>query len=358
MAPTRPPRTRTERHVVTFNSIPTIDVTALVAEDPVGRRDVIDELGRAAREVGFVQIVGHGIDPESFAALEDAAKRFFAQPDDAKMKVYIGNSTNHRGYVPAGEEVFAGATPDHKEAYDLSIDLPADDPDYLGGNPLLGPNQWPDLDGFAEPVSKYYDEVFSLGRVLLRAFAESLGEPSDLFDRHVTTPPAQLRLIHYPHDPSAADRPGIGAHTDYEVFTLLRPTAPGLEVVNAEGTWIDVPYTEDAFVLNIGDLLEIWTNGEFTATSHRVRKVSHERYSFPLFFNVDYNTWVEPLTQFVGAGGPRYDGVRAGDHLFAQTAQSFTYLQRRLASGEITLPDNARPLYSLGREAQRSAPAV
>lgn len=343
---------------MTFTSIPVIDVHALVAGSASRRDAVVAELGRAAREVGFAQIVGHGIDPVLITALRNAAERFFARPHDEKMQVYIGNSSNHRGYVPAGEEVFAGATPDHKEAYDLSIDLPADHPDYVAGNPLLGPNQWPDLDGFTEPVSAYYDAVFGLGRLLLRAFAETLGEPPDLFDRHVTTPPAQLRMIHYPYDPSAADRPGIGAHTDYEVFTLLLPTAPGLEVVNAEGTWIDVPYRDDAFVLNIGDLLEIWTNGIFTATSHRVRKVARERYSFPLFFNVDYNTWVEPLDRFVGADGPRYDGVLAGEHLFAQTAQSFTYLRHRLEAGEIALPDNARPLYSLGREAQRRAPAV
>lgn len=97
-----------------------------------------------------------------------------------KMSVYIGNSTNHRGYVPAGEEVFAGATPDHKEAYDLSIDLPDDDPDYLAGNPLLGPNQWPALDNFAGSVTAYYVAIFGLGRVILRAFAETLGESPDL----------------------------------------------------------------------------------------------------------------------------------------------------------------------------------
>ncbi len=77
-------------------------------------------------------------------------------PFDEKMKVYIGNSRNHRGYVPEGEEVFASGTKDKKEAYDLSIDLPADDPDYVAGNPLLGPNQWPDLPGFAEAVNAYY----------------------------------------------------------------------------------------------------------------------------------------------------------------------------------------------------------
>lgn len=343
---------------MTFTSIPVVDVHALVSADDSGREAVVEELGRAAREVGFAQIVGHGVDPTLISGLKTAAERFFALPDETKMSVYIGTSSNHRGYVPPGEEVFAGATPDHKEAFDLSIDLPADDPDYLAGNPLLGPNQWPDLPDFEKPVGAYYDAVFGLGRVLLRAFAETLGEPSDLFDRYVTTPPAQLRMIHYPYDPSASDRPGIGAHTDYEVFTLLLPTAPGLEVVNADGDWIEVPYRDDAFVLNIGDLLEIWTNGVFTATSHRVRKVAQERYSFPLFFNVDYDTRVEPLERFVDADGPRYDGVTAGEHLFAQTAQSFTYLRNRLASGEIVLPDNARPLYSLGREAQRSAPAV
>ncbi|QCQ93320.1 isopenicillin N synthase family dioxygenase [Rhodococcus sp. SGAir0479] len=338
-----------------FDSIPTIDVAALRSADPAARRTVVDELGRAARDVGFAQLVGHGIDPSLFDALLTATKTFFALPYDEKMRVYIGRSTNHRGYVPAGEEVFAGATPDHKEAYDLSIDLPSDHPEHLAGNPLLGPNQWPALDGFAEPVDAYYRAAFSLGRILLRAFAEALGEDADLFDRHVTTPPSQLRLIHYPHDPSAADRPGIGAHTDYEVFTLLRPTAPGLEVLNGNGEWIDVPYRDDAIVLNIGDLLEIWTNGRFAATSHRVRKVAEERYSFPLFFNVDYHTRVAPLPQFVDADGPRYDAVVAGEHLFAQTAQSFTYLRRRIEKGHVSLPDGARPLYSLGREAQRSA---
>ncbi|SDI64879.1 Isopenicillin N synthase [Rhodococcus triatomae] len=335
----------------TFTTIPTIDVSGLQSADSAVRRAAIDELGRAAREVGFAQIVGHGVSPRLFDTLTTAATRFFALPHEEKMRVYIGHSTNHRGYVPAGEEVFAGGTPDRKEAFDLSLDLPADHPDYLAGNPLLGPNQWPELDGFAESVMSYYDAVFALGRSVLRAFAASLGEPEDLFDRFVGTPPSQLRLIHYPYDASADDRPGIGAHTDYEVFTLLKPTAPGLEVMNGRGEWIDVPYRDDAFVLNTGDLLEIWTNGVFVATSHRVRKVAEERYSFPLFFNVDYDTPVAPLERFVGADGPGYAPVVAGEHLFAQTAQSFRYLQQRRARGQITLPEGARPLYSLGREA-------
>jgi isopenicillin N synthase-like dioxygenase len=200
-------------------------------------------------------------------------------------------------------------------------------------------------------VTAWYDAVFALSRTLLRAFAVALGEPADRFDRHVTAPPSQLRLIHYPFDPDAADRPGIGAHTDYECFTLLRPTAPGLEVLNTAGDWIDVPLIDDAFVLNIGDLLEIWTNGAFVATTHRVRKVSTERYSFPLFVNVDYDTEVAPLPAFAGNGNPPRPAVVAGEHLFAQTAQSFRYLQQRVAQGEVTLPEGAHPLSTFGRKA-------
>lgn len=353
--PDTPPPTAAEspRRTVlsSFDTIPTIDLSDLRSADVTERRRVADELGAAARNVGFAQIIGHGIDEATFAAMLDATRAFFALPVDQKMQVYIGDSTNHRGYVPIGEEVFAGATPDLKEAYDLSIDLPADHPDYLAGNPLLGPNQWPDLPDFAAHVDAYYQAVFDLGKLVLRAFALSLDLPEDRFDGVVTTPPSQLRLIHYPYDPSAQDRPGIGAHTDYEAFTLLRPTAPGLEVMNGDGTWIDVPFREDAIVLNTGDLLEILTNGAFVATTHRVRKVAQERYSFPLFFNFDYDTVVAPLPELVGDEGPRYQPVAAGEHLFAQTAQSFGYLRRRQEDGLIHLPTGSRPLGSLGREA-------
>lgn len=260
------------------------------------------ELGRAARETGFLYLSGHGIDPALFDRLLDAAKAFFARPVEEKMACWIGKSSNHRGYVPEGEEVFAGATADRKEAFDLSLELP----DATG--PLLGPNQWPAVSGFREPVTAWYDAVLALGHTLFGGFAEALGLPRDAFAPYLTRPTSQLRLIHYPYDPTAEDRPGIGAHTDYECFTLLRPTAPGLEVMNGAGEWIDAPPLDDCFVVNTGDLLELWTNGEFAATSHRVRKVTEERYSFPLFCTVDYDTTIAPLPAFTGPGRPRAPG--------------------------------------------------
>ncbi|HVX07979.1 isopenicillin N synthase family dioxygenase, partial [Humibacter sp.] len=275
-----------------FQQVPVINVSGLYGDEEA-QQAVAAELGRAAREVGFLYVTGHGVADDLYTELVKAAETFFALPIEEKQKVYIGNSTNHRGYVPVGEEGLYGDGPvDLKEAFDSSLELPADDPDYLAGNPMLGPNQWPSLPGFQDAVTTYYNAVIAFGKVLLRGFAMALGEPATCFDEFVTRAPSQLRLVHYPYDENAVDNLGIGAHTDYEVFTILKPTKPGLEIMNGAGEWIDVPPIDGAFVVNIGDMLDIWSNGAFVATLHRVRKVAEERYSFPLFFNVDYDVEV------------------------------------------------------------------
>jgi isopenicillin N synthase-like dioxygenase len=315
--------------VTSFDRVPVIDVSALRSDDPGGVAMVADQIGAAARDIGFFYVVGTGVPSEVFDDLLTASKEFFALPVETKMQTYIGRSDCHRGYVPQGEEVFAGGMIDLKEAYDCALELPADDPDYLAGNPMLGPNQWPDLPGFAEAITAYYTAMLEFGQLLFRAFALALGEPADYFASKAVKAPSQLRLVHYPFNPDAVDAQGIGAHTDYECFTLLRPTAPGLEALNGAGEWIDVPPLPDAFVVNIGDLIETWTNGQFVATTHRVRRVAEERYSFPLFFCVDYDTVIEPLPRFLTPGSEPAAPLVAGEHLFAQTSATFRYLRER-----------------------------
>jgi isopenicillin N synthase-like dioxygenase len=338
---------------VDFSAVPLVDISALIAGDAEGSRTVAEHLGKAARDVGFVYITGHAIPPSLFDGLLEAATAFFALPAARKMDAYIGLSANHRGYVPPGEEVFAAGTKDMKEAFDLSIDLPTDDPDVMAGTPMLGPNQWPDLRGFQDKVTAYYDAVFAVGRALIRGFAIALGEAPDFFDVHIHKPPSQLRLLHYPFNPDAVDAVGIGAHTDYECFTLLHSTAPGLEVMNGAGRWIDAPPVPGALTVNIGDLLEFWTNGEFIATSHRVRRVQEERYAFPLFFMVDYETEIVPLGRFDSRKRGEKRSLIAGEHLFAQTVRTFRYLAKRVEAGTLVLPEGARELSSFGQEARR-----
>lgn len=334
-----------------FRQIPVIDLSAIDSGDDQAERAVVTQLREAASNVGFFHVTGHGIAPAVIERMRAATRCFFDLPIAHKMRSYIGHSTNHRGYVPEGEEVFAQGGKDRKEAFDLALDLPAHlVPD---GHPMLGPNQWPELPGFREDVMAYYAAVFALGRRLLHGFAMALGKPADAFDHLVTTPPSQLRLIHYPFDPAAVDVQGIGAHTDYECFTLLLATAPGLEVMNGAGEWIDAPPVENAFVVNIGDMLEYWSGGAFVATSHRVRKVAQERYSFPLFFAVDYDVMLSPLD-----GRSDAPPIRSGEHIFAQTAQTFRYLKDRCARGEVATPPDPRPLSSFGQETRHRKPSL
>lgn len=320
--------------------LPLVDVSRLGSNRFEDRLAVARELDRACAKVGFLYIKGAQFDPALFRRLVMRAKAYFALGQDAKMKSYIGHSVNHSGYVPVDEEQFASGTSDLKEAYDVNCDHTC----VEGRRPLVGPNTWPDMPGFREDVQAYYAHVTGIGRQLFRCFALALGLEENHFDAHLRHPPSQLRLIHYPFDAAAEDRPGIGAHTDYECFTLLFATAPGLQIVDKQGQWMDVPLIGGTMIMNIGDMMEILSNGRYVATRHRVKKVKQERYSFPLFHACDYDYVVAPVT---GDEAPRYAPLKGGEHLFNQTAQTFAYLKRRIASGQLILAD-AVPLDSFG----------
>lgn len=322
--------------------LPLVDISKLDSENFEDRLSVSRDLDRACMEAGFLYIKGSQFDSGLFSTLVERAKLYFALDEETKMKSYIGLSKNHSGYVPVGEEQFGVGTYDLKEAFDVNNDYRLEE----GRRPLVGPNIWPDMAGFREDVLAYYQHIKDIGHQLFRAFALALGLEESYFDAHLRHPPSQLRLIRYPFDENAEDRPGIGAHTDYECFTLLFATAPGLQVVDKDGEWIDVPLLAGTMIMNISDMMEIMSNGRYVATKHRVKKVKEERYSFPLFFACDYDHVIAPIAP---DEAPRYQPLKSGEHLHNQTAQTFAYLKRQIASGELIL-DNAVPLDSFGAQ--------
>lgn len=327
--------------------LPIVDISRLSSARFEGRLAVANELDRACARHGFLYIKGVQVDTVPFERLLTRARAYFALSHDAKMASHIGRSLNHSGYVPAGEEQFGDGGSDLKEAYDINCDYEQ----VTGRRPLLGPNQWPAMPGFREDVQAYYSQVTAIGHQLFRAFALALDLDEDHFDAHLRHPPSQLRLIHYPFDPAAEDRRGMGAHTDYECFTLLFATSAGLQIVDKQGEWIDVPLIEGTMIMNIGDMMEILSNGRYVATRHRVKRVTQERYSFPLFHALDYDHVVAPVIRGVT---PRYAPMKGGEHLFNQTAQTFAYLKRRIANGQLVLND-AAPLDSFGARAKARA---
>jgi isopenicillin N synthase-like dioxygenase len=127
-----------------------------------------------------------------------------------------------------------------------------------------------------------------------------------------------------------------------------------LQALNGAGEWINIPVVDDCFVVNIGDMMEVVSCGQYMATSHRVRQVKQERYSFPFFASLDYQTSVAPIAELsTEQTMPETNKIICGDHLLAQTVQTFRYLKQRLARGEIYLPGDAKELSSFGHLAKQ-----
>jgi isopenicillin N synthase-like dioxygenase len=335
-----------------FTELPIVDISLLFSDDPVDRALSAKNLDKAVRDAGFLYLKGHQVAPELIKNLKQKVKAYFAQDEESKMCDYIGLSKNHTGYVPRGEEQFYSAepiqkTPDLKEAYDIGPDSPS----LMTRFEQHAQTTWPLLEGFKTDVKAYYDAMMELSRILFKGFALALNLPEDTFTKHLTQPPSQLRLIHYFDNPQAKETDsGIGAHTDYEFFTVLLPTSPGLQVLNGADEWINVPLLDDCFVINIGDMMELVSNGQYIATSHRVRQVKEERYAFPFFSSLDYDTTVAPIASLLKKDEKSlYEAVICGDHLLAQTMQTFSYLKKRAARGEVYLPENSHSLLSFGQ---------
>ncbi|MCI5109492.1 MAG: isopenicillin N synthase family oxygenase [Marivita sp.] len=321
---------RQDEHV-----LPLISVAALRSGDEIETDKLASQIGTACERHGFFRICDHGISLDLIDAVYAAAEEFFALPQNIKMRTYIGASPNHRGYVPFTEK---GDYPDevHRsyEAFDLGMDLPADDPDFLSGIRVLGPNNWPELDGFRETIDRYYTEVACLGRMICALLERYLDLPQGAMTEKMTKPVSQLRLLHYVRKASLTDTKSVnmGAHTDYECLTLLHTRNKGLQILSQDDVWIDVPVNPAALVVNIGDMMEAWTNGRLRSTPHRVLNLRPERFSLPYFVAANHDTIIEPFAQLVPDGSaPRYAPFAAGAHLERMLIRDFPYLKALMA---------------------------
>ncbi|MEM9784361.1 MAG: 2-oxoglutarate and iron-dependent oxygenase domain-containing protein [Pseudomonadota bacterium] len=322
-------------------TLPVIDLSALFGDDVAGKAAVSAALDAAARTSGFFYITGHGIDPALMAAMFRASRQFHEMPRPWKMRYWCGHSTNHRGYVPFEENgVRFPEVINFNEAWDMSFEAPADHPLAMQGWRMTGPNVWPDIPGWRETVSAYYDAIFGLGLKMMDALAGALGVDPAALRAEVTCPTSQLRMLRYlPNAMEATEeRTGISSHSDFECFTILLQGGPGLQVMNAEDIWIEAPPIEGAFIVNIGDIFEAWSGGRYKSTQHRVVNTGRERYSFPLFFGLDYDAVVQPLEPFrTEATLAKYPPFKAGDHLMSMTCHAFRYVMEAKRAGWFTL---------------------
>uniref|UniRef100_K3WAM8 Fe2OG dioxygenase domain-containing protein n=1 Tax=Globisporangium ultimum (strain ATCC 200006 / CBS 805.95 / DAOM BR144) TaxID=431595 RepID=K3WAM8_GLOUD len=309
--------------------VPVIDIHALMSatsdheveatlQDPEGPfQATIDKLRAAATEWGFFYITNHGIPPEQFEEFHKAVHAFFALPKEIKNTIRRRRD-NSRGYFD--EELTKNKT-DWKEVFDITgphEDAPPN-PELYKRLIVNDQNQWLDEDtlpGFKATINAYYASAEHIARRILQLFAVALGEHVNFFDQFFhdgafisenqqTTGPAVhrnssiFRLNHYPVAPEPEKTMGVYHHTDAGALTVLLQDdeVASLQVFHrGSQQWLFVPPIKDTFVINIGDLVQVWSNDKFVAPPHRVlASGSKSRYSAPYFYNPSYNTVIEPI---------------------------------------------------------------
>jgi isopenicillin N synthase-like dioxygenase len=252
-----------------------------------------------------------------------------------KMEGYNRNGRRHKGITI--RHVCSKRPPlthslDLSEAFNWAYDASYDPEAVSISSP--GISIWPsetDLPGFKEDLYAYHTQLLTFARRLTRIFALALHMPEDFFDDYIRRPEAGMRIIHYPTQTTTpADQNGIGAHTDFECFTMVtQDSNSGLEVLNKQGYWIKAKPVSNAFVVNIADCFMRQTNDFFVSTVHRViNKSGRERYSLPFFFGFDRMKKLEAVPTCVSEGNPmKYPVMTSGEyyHYRATRAKAGAY---------------------------------
>ncbi|RDB18956.1 2-oxoglutarate-Fe(II) type oxidoreductase [Hypsizygus marmoreus] len=328
-----------QRTESTFEGIPVIDFSDASSTDLVKRRALAELIRDASINIGFFYINNHGISDARISGAVEAGKQFFALPIEAKMKLDVRTTPNFRGYTSLLQE---NANPaglgDLHEGFDIGWEPePAPKGPSVSAaidGSMYGSNVWPnELPSFKEALLAYYREAVDVGKLLFPLFALALDLPENFFDDKTTRPAAIMRVLHYPPQPPNVEADGrqigIGAHTDYECFTILwQDRVGGLQVQNTAGKWIDAVHIPGTLVVNLGDQFARWTNDVFKSTPHRaINRSGLERYSMPLFFGTDYDVLLEPISTCVSPESPgKYEVITAGDYVKSRLEATYAPL--------------------------------
>lgn len=284
----------------TAQSLPTLDLRRFV-ESARERAAFLDDLRETARTFGFFYLIGHGIEERLTRDALSLSRRFFALPEQDKLAIEMINSPHFRGYNRAGFEHTRGL-PDWREQVDIGAERDAlpRDPAAPPWTRLQGPNQWPAALPELKPILlEYQQRVTALAIRVLQAFSAALEQPETVFEPiYAPTPNQLIKIIRYPgREPAESDQ-GVGAHKDSGFVTiLLQDEVGGLQVEGEDG-WIDAPPVPGTFVVNVGELLEIASNGYLRANVHRVVSppAGGDRLSVAFFLGARLDAEVPVLT--------------------------------------------------------------
>jgi len=301
-------------------SIPTVDLAAFLSNDIQQKKEFVQSLGKAYEEVGFVAVKNHGITDELIADLYKYTQQFFSLPLEQKRKYEIAGMAGQRGYTSFGTEHAKGSDePDLKEFFQYG---------QVASNGFKEENYPPNVQvdqvkDFNETFDKAYRAFERSGTLLLEAIALYLGLEEKYFNEFIHNGNSILRAIHYPpitHEPKSAIR--AEQHEDINLITLLiGASADGLEILSKTGEWVAVTSLPEQIVVNVGDMLQRFTNNKLCSTTHRVvnprRELWHtSRFSIPFFLHPKASMSLKCLDSCLDDKHPKaYEDCTAGEYL-------------------------------------------
>lgn len=335
MATSQPPIIDISPVIRTFSGSSRVKARREEFEDDEALMSCVNALRDACTNWGFFQCVNHGISPETMERFDREMRAFFALPRSVKESIKR-TDTNSRGWF---DDELTKRIMDWKECIDIG---------RRGWSAVDGENQWPsetDAPTFRTAMEVYYDRCWSLSRALLRACSFGLGMNPNHFDDVAEPHTSYLRLNYYPPcdqkkvapashgfdepDPERDGRLGINKHSDAGCLTVLRQyhdEPASLQVYHDSKWWRVIP-VRGALTINIGDMMQVWSNGRYKAPLHRVlANPSRERYSAPFFYNPSYACDVVPVSS---AGPPKYKPI------------SWAEFRRRRFEGDVGSDDGA-----------------
>ncbi|MBU3737804.1 MAG: isopenicillin N synthase family oxygenase [Rhodoferax sp.] len=288
---------------------------------------VVRRIQTACLNIGFFVVTGHGVDPGVTDRLYRTARAFFDQPEGDKRSL-IGRDRALGGleFAPLLQEALAATQ---------GVATPGDIKESINFGTRLEGSSWPSQhQELHAACMAYFAEMERLAKQLRHIFCAAIGLAPDHFEPGFAHHLSALRIINYPAQTEAplAGQLRAGTHTDYGFMTILRSeaSAGGLQVQRRDGTWIDAPAIDNAFVVNIADAFMRWTNDTWVSTPHRVinppqsMRGSARRQSIAFFVNPSNDTRIECLPAFCPPGTrPRYDPVSFQDYIELKTRQAF-----------------------------------
>ena len=275
-----------------MSSLPVLDIGPFLADESgPGGTEFVEQLRDNLHGPGFCYLVGYGVDPTHEAAVMDVAREFFAQPEHLRLQIVNTNTPHFRGYTRLGMEHTNGMS-DWRDQIDIGPEHEPTDPGPDGPAWLRvrGPNQWPESVPAMQPtVTTWMDDMAAVGATVLRAIALGLGQPADHFEPSTRPHPEVLvKIIRYPAQDERSDTgQGVGLHNDSGLLSfIMQDTVGGLQVQIGDEL-VDATPMPGALILNLGEMLQIATDGYLRATKHRVVSPppGRERISVAYFYN-------------------------------------------------------------------------